>query len=140
MFYLDGSEISWLVYADWLEDQGRNGSFVRQMCVDLPGGDHYFEIYDPEWHRVGTPFQNDNKPGRYCLDIWEVGGGDWVIGEDYAGPRYVYQSEYPGTVQFPLGYSTLNDIYCSVADQIVPFDIPYLDPPDFDVSLFNVPS
>lgn len=30
-FHLDGSEVSWLVYADWLEDQDKDGQLVRDM-------------------------------------------------------------------------------------------------------------
>ena len=30
MFHLDGSEISWLVYADWLEDQGLQANHIRE--------------------------------------------------------------------------------------------------------------
>ena len=30
MFKLDNSEISWLIYADWLEDQGIDASHIRE--------------------------------------------------------------------------------------------------------------
>lgn len=34
MFHLDGSEIAWLVYADWLEDQHKDSSGVRRALEE----------------------------------------------------------------------------------------------------------
>ena len=34
-FHLDGSLISWLIYADYLDDNDQNGSIIREM-VDNP--------------------------------------------------------------------------------------------------------
>ena len=39
MFHLDGSEISWLVYADWLEDHDIDSSHIRK-----------FEQENCSWH------------------------------------------------------------------------------------------
>jgi uncharacterized protein (TIGR02996 family) len=43
VFDLDGSETSWLVYADWLEDQGLDASNIRE-----PGevNDWYFQHFN----------------------------------------------------------------------------------------------
>jgi uncharacterized protein (TIGR02996 family) len=34
MFEIDGSETTWLVYADYLEDQGIDASHIREGVVD----------------------------------------------------------------------------------------------------------
>ena len=34
-FKLDGSEITWLVYADWLEDQGINSQHIRESICEI---------------------------------------------------------------------------------------------------------
>ena len=82
MFKTDGSQVSWLIYANWLEDRGINSDFVRQ---DLVGG---FEYSDNELsacicmsHAVGDRIQVSffdwteragsyaaSHPGSYCYD------------------------------------------------------------------------
>jgi hypothetical protein len=81
MFDLDGSETSWLVYADWLEDQGieaahiRTPGFVCQWCYDGTGYDH-----------IG-PKHYINRVGTQCTDDrGAIGSG--YIGEVGSLARY----------------------------------------------------
>jgi hypothetical protein len=43
MFDLNGSEVSWLIYADWLEDQDISSGNMRELAVDPPLADCFFE-------------------------------------------------------------------------------------------------
>ena len=54
-FHLDGSELSWLVYADYLDDNNKDGSFIRESIENF----HIF-TFDCEIpfilnSKVGTP-------------------------------------------------------------------------------------
>ena len=43
MFKLDGSEVSWLIYADWLEDQGLKSQYIRDRLNEIQINDWCFE-------------------------------------------------------------------------------------------------
>ncbi len=45
MFDLDGSDISWLVYADYLEDQDIDASHIREEVSEPSEGHWHFIMY-----------------------------------------------------------------------------------------------
>ena len=46
MFHLDNSEVSWLVYTDWLEDQGRDSQHIRDILNETPRHWCYEQLWD----------------------------------------------------------------------------------------------
>jgi hypothetical protein len=60
MFELDGSETSWLVYADWLEDQGIDAAHIRES-VDI---NHF--CHEPYSGNVGACTFSLREVGFYC--------------------------------------------------------------------------
>jgi hypothetical protein len=75
LFTIDGSETSWLVYADWLEDQGLDATHIRE-----PVEVNWWYYHTPVGNRVGdwnhqreyylynevgakTRFDSDNEVG-----------------------------------------------------------------------------
>ena len=94
-FHLDGSEISWLVYADWLEDQGINAQHIRQcncdvndfydlVVVQIPMNQNFWEqrngIRIPS--RVGSI--STPSVGTFCEDV----GVRWW--ENMVGPLSIF--------------------------------------------------
>jgi uncharacterized protein (TIGR02996 family) len=74
IFHIDGSETSWLVYADWLEDQGFDARHIRE-----PQFVHYWSYdFDPTNNEsVGTIY---NTVGCARLGSVMVGVSDMYIG------------------------------------------------------------
>ena len=87
MFHLDGSETSWLIYCDWLEDQGINAQYIRWQLEDL-------KIVKPDIHEepfnrsvVGPnddygcyPDSNFNPPRLLGAGVALVWGFDMTVG------------------------------------------------------------
>jgi hypothetical protein len=63
-FDLDGSETSWLVYADWLEDQGFDAAHIR-MPIEIP---IWYFVNDIGSWQVGTRACVGNNVGGYWMD------------------------------------------------------------------------
>jgi hypothetical protein len=80
MFQLN-CETDWLVYADWLEDQGldaahiRTPGFVNNWCYE--NDKHYNGVIDGYWNDVGTGLAGTLRErgisGLDCMD--DVGAG-----------------------------------------------------------------
>ena len=94
-FKLDNSEVSWLVYADWLEDQGSNGQDIRDLIYD-------YKIYSElsfdlrshiEWEidhpGAGSKYINGSRVGPR-LHHRQVGG----LGRDHVGSFYLNEVGY----------------------------------------------
>jgi hypothetical protein len=68
MFDLNGSETDWLVYADYLEDQGKDATHIREGVADP---------HTEDWH----PFQQQctNVGANYCYNL-SNGMLDFAVG------------------------------------------------------------
>ena len=95
MFKLDGSEISWLVYADWLEDKGISANHIREFTNNPTTNQFHFEYScmsyactctvdkfsavgsygGGEGEKVGT---NRLYNVEYSLCEMQVGTADWM--------------------------------------------------------------
>jgi hypothetical protein len=97
MFHLDNSEFSWLVYADWLEDQDIDATHIRSLVVEPTTNDWCYEYYtlinrrnngrigggtDNEDHNFSRVGSNELDVG-YGGDYSRVGGNN--ISTDCAG-------------------------------------------------------
>ena len=60
MFKLDGSEVSWLVYADWLEDQDLPAQHIRDYFKNIPviNAPNCLEYWLGEVHKVSELWWN----------------------------------------------------------------------------------
>lgn len=94
-FHLNGSQISWMVYADWLEDQGIPANHIRELAINPITNQFCFEysfmsyacdyIIDrcstvgsyggDEGEKVGT---NKLYNIEYSLCEPQVGAADWM--------------------------------------------------------------
>ena len=82
MFIIDNSQISWLVYADWLEDQGIDASHIRNFETDLTNQ----WIYEEDVNLFYTT-NNGNYVGTrdYSLimenqnPVQELAGISWLL-------------------------------------------------------------
>ena len=105
MFKIDGSEISWLVYADWLEDRGINSDFVRSAI-----GDWYFyndnELNSPVIMscRVGERAHDPSHPDCCCFagclsSNPRVGSHSQldIVGPNQNGLGLSVRDNFPGT-------------------------------------------
>ena len=54
MFHLDNSLLSWLVYADYLDDNDQNGSIIREL-VENPQTNQWHWESKFGIHKVGCP-------------------------------------------------------------------------------------
>lgn len=72
MFHLNGSQTSWLVYADWLEDQGIPASHIREMAKEEITNNFIYE-HDPVFWQLKVGSENpvfpiiSTKVGAYEL-------------------------------------------------------------------------
>jgi hypothetical protein len=87
MFELDGSETSWLVYADWLEDQGINASHIREALI------------------VNTYCY------EYSAERNDVGGNDAWLSDSPVGTTMMFSLEYVGTSMIPDSVGCTNRIH-----------------------------
>ena len=93
MFKLDGSEISWLVYADWLEDQNKP-NFIRSLLSEYQLNNWCFEY---------TTLSSD--VGSFCS--WSIPIEHRVGGffKDSVGAHHNDSLNYPF-----VGVSTMNNV------------------------------
>ena len=72
MFHLDGSQTTWLVYADWLEDQGIPASHIRDMAQS-ENVNHWFFEYSTLTFQVGSlcslSTNIEHKVGTWARDV-----------------------------------------------------------------------
>ena len=99
-FHLDGSEISWLVYADWLEDQDKDSCGIREFSKEpiiynwvadsLPTD--YFNLVggrQPDW--LKRNLENFALVGTtYITSIFIAGNNVGVPSEDVGFPFNAY--------------------------------------------------
>jgi hypothetical protein len=103
MFELDGSETSWLVYADWLEDQGLNAAHIRESAVvndwyhtldmrdTVAVNEHYCSVggltsriggiysYEPDyWGKIGAAAAGGMIGGSFWFQNGVGGRGTWT--------------------------------------------------------------
>lgn len=80
MFKLDGSQTTWLVYADWLEDQGIPAAHIREAANEIP------YLYENNYWDYS--FRGNKMPG------WGRIGGGWIGLFNCVGAR---QTSHAGT-------------------------------------------
>lgn len=54
MFKLDGSQTSWLVYADWLEDQEKPANHIRDLATEIKISDWVYESPPDQAESIGN--------------------------------------------------------------------------------------
>lgn len=75
MFKLDGSQTSWLVYADWLEDQGIPASYIRELAKEEITQTWIYEV------KVRS-FSAPVKVGAGCIQVGSGTGEGQFVGSD----------------------------------------------------------
>jgi uncharacterized protein (TIGR02996 family) len=95
MFDHDNSETSWLIYADWLQDQDIDSSNIREELIDPQTNQEYDGCF---LFTGGLDILNYNKPG--CNSLRETGNNvgsiyNWV-GQIEVGITYDMYHNGPG--------------------------------------------
>jgi hypothetical protein len=84
MFRLDGSETSWLVYADWLEDQDLDARHIREP------------LFVNSWTYEAN-YNNGISAGTYETDVgtvsWRVGCNGDVGSKSYNGAGSCWRND-----------------------------------------------
>jgi hypothetical protein len=87
MFHLDGSETSWLVYADWLDDNDKISAHIREPMFVIPSNTNWhsyemvFNIVGSNWTKIGSEFVGkvgaewNNEVGSSNMRINRIGSG-----------------------------------------------------------------
>ena len=97
MIRLDGSQTSWLIYADWLEDQGIPANHIRDMAIDFFSSGWFYEYTPNTIHRVGSL---GNSAIFMDFNVGPSTGAGLQVGDNWT--RHV-------------GVEDVRDVYVSVA-------------------------
>ena len=105
MFKIDGSEVCWLIYADWLDEQGLRGEWVRSWFVDYGYEFNDKDIFEPTNHwnvgersgRVVGGLIENNVGSEASSDC--VGSNDLCQVPNGCGTVWKMSSSYPGCCQ-----------------------------------------